>query len=921
MAKKALKGNKPTAGDDILNGSNKNDVINGKGGDDVITGGAGNDTLNGGAGNDVLRGGDGDDNLIGGTGNDRLLGGAGDDTIDATSGNDTVDGGAGDDIVKVKGNFADAVITAVSGGYKIVLGGQTTVIKNVEMVKFSDGIVDADDLIPVTQFVLTSSIDTVNGSVGNDTIKSDGFGISALDTIDGGNGRDSIVVTDQTTNGITLNSDLANVSNVEDLSVTVGGGDVSADVSGWVGLDTVSVNTRDAGWGNDVNLTTGGNVTSITVTGGDEVEISDNGATQALASVTLNKLEDYADIESEALKTLNIAASGDNNVSVWTDTKQALTATITGSKVVDIDANTATSVTASVDKSGQYLGIEADLATSVSVTGAGKLTLNVDAAAATSVSFTAGDESTIVVTDATAATTLTFAGAGSIAVAGTIATTVTAIDASANTGGVTTGALGDDVVFTGGAGKDSIVLGATNKANDMGAGDDTVTLTAALGIGGSVKGGAGTDTLVLTDTVADGAAGSATFTTQVTGFENLKLSNALNGALDVSKLGTFGDITLAAGGSGALNGLGANSTVHLLAGATATFGLANSAGVSDAINVSVEGITGSTSTLTLTGIETLNLKSDDTATVASGMYQNVVNVIDADLKTVVASGDAGLDLNLLGAGAVTSVDTSGITKGAVSVTLGAVAPLTAPATSTITINGGDTATTVVGTAIVDPQVSLNVTTGKGDDLIIGGAGNDTIKAGDGANTVNSGAGNDNITGGAGIDTVDGGAGNDTISGLGGNDVLKGGAGNDSIDGGAGDDIIEGGLGQDALTGGAGKDTFVFNAADSAFNAFDTITDFASGTDKLQLAGVDLADFIFAGNVSGDLSVQAAVADGANVGDDMIRAVFNSANNTLYVDSDSSGTIGAGDLVIKLNGVTSLSFDAAGPFADDFLFAI
>jgi len=64
----------------------------------------------------------------------------------------------------------------------------------------------------------------------------------------------------------------------------------------------------------------------------------------------------------------------------------------------------------------------------------------------------------------------------------------------------------------------------------------------------------------------------------------------------------------------------------------------------------------------------------------------------------------------------------------------------------------------------------------------------------------------------------------SITGGDGNDTLTGAAAKDTIVGGAGADVISGSTGQDTLTGGAGADQFVFNAGDSYYDAFDTITD-------------------------------------------------------------------------------------------------
>ena len=74
------------------------------------------------------------------------------------------------------------------------------------------------------------------------------------------------------------------------------------------------------------------------------------------------------------------------------------------------------------------------------------------------------------------------------------------------------------------------------------------------------------------------------------------------------------------------------------------------------------------------------------------------------------------------------------------------------------------------------------------------------------------------------------------------------AGNDTFVGGSGNDIITGGAGADTLSGGAGADTFVYtsvadSAASTAANTtvtFDTIKDFTTGEDKIDLSAVNTA---------------------------------------------------------------------------------
>jgi Ca2+-binding RTX toxin-like protein len=98
--------NKPTGGDDLLNGTpgadtifglGGNDVILGLGGNDVLDGGTGDDNLDGGSGRDKLKGGKGDDSLTGGAGDDVLIGGPGRDKLNGGKGNDTLIGNGGKD--------------------------------------------------------------------------------------------------------------------------------------------------------------------------------------------------------------------------------------------------------------------------------------------------------------------------------------------------------------------------------------------------------------------------------------------------------------------------------------------------------------------------------------------------------------------------------------------------------------------------------------------------------------------------------------------------------------------------------------------------------------------------------------------------------------------------------------------------------
>jgi Ca2+-binding RTX toxin-like protein len=201
--------------------------------------------------------------------------------------------------------------------------------------------------------------------------------------------------------------------------------------------------------------------------------------------------------------------------------------------------------------------------------------------------------------------------------------------------------------------------------------------------------------------------------------------------------------------------------------------------------------------------------------------------------------------------------------------------------------------------------------GDGNDLINGGMGLDTIDGGIGNDTINCGVANDSVTGGTGFDELHGFDGNDTLGGgdqgdlmFGelGDDVLNGGMGLDTIDGGAGNDTITGGLGGDSLTGGADADTFAFNTPIT--DGIDTITDFLSGTDTIQVSAAG-----YGGGLVANGAVTLVIADSLGSASSGAGGYFILDNSgaglgTLYWDSN--GGSGADAVAITvLTGISSL----------------
>jgi uncharacterized protein YkwD len=171
----------------------------------------------------------------------------------------------------------------------------------------------------------------------------------------------------------------------------------------------------------------------------------------------------------------------------------------------------------------------------------------------------------------------------------------------------------------------------------------------------------------------------------------------------------------------------------------------------------------------------------------------------------------------------------------------------------------------------------------GNDTIDGADGNDTIAAGQGDDVIIGGNGDDVLAGNLGRDTISGGNGNDVVFGGQGNDVIEGGSGSDLLAGDLGDDTLTGGGGFDVLTGGDGRDRFVLEVG----NDLDTITDFLSGTDILQLpAGVNFSDLTFSAT-SGNTLIQTTSGQSIALLQGVSPATISAAN---FVTADEAAPI-------------------------------
>ncbi len=250
----------------------------------------------------------------------------------------------------------------------------------------------------------------------------------------------------------------------------------------------------------------------------------------------------------------------------------------------------------------------------------------------------------------------------------------------------------------------------------------------------------------------------------------------------------------------------------------------------------------------------------------------------------------------------------------------------------------------------------------GNDIITTGAGDDAVYLGDGFYTVDLGAGNDKVYLTTSGSSINGNTGTDeaivrafdgfvdvyidlqfstyfvpskltaqdgmelslqsfekvTIEGNVAATIL-GTSLSDVLVGDAGADVITGRGGADTLTGGSRSDTFVFSSGDTGITeaTADTITDFATGTDKIDVD--DPGTYVEADGTATDTLakfITAANASLTNNSDDIYAMYnFNATGNTLVViDENKTGSVTNGDTLIILTGLST----AGGLDATDFI---
>ncbi|MCE3262036.1 MAG: hypothetical protein K0R43_1115 [Pseudoduganella sp.] len=585
-----------------------------------------------------------------------------------------------------------------------------------------------------TTFTLTTGVDTVTGTINNDTIKAllddkgadpDAHTLTALDTINGGAGNDTLEITAITAATIPTGITLSNVENVTIRSAST----VNANVSTWTGVQNVTV-TEAAG--------------AVTLTAAAATNI--NAALAVNAGNANTTIDGGKDIVVSQTKVDNTA----DDIIIGGTTAAAGTVTVTSTGVaaahgtnvtmgdVVVTGGTTISVTQAATESNAGLTVGAAATHtqgSVTITGnASTTTVTSKQTAAISARAGIADVAEVVETASvkfsamTAGQTLTAAG-----ITFTAAKNLTAAEVAAAFSKFIEGTLpveGD--TQGGGLSTNGTYTGEISGWTSAAANGDTVVFTSTVGG-------------VVTDLSFTGTA-TAPVVTTTQGVDEDGQAARLGVAVGVV---TIND---AAGSIKTITVDGYATTSSVTGGAVLdTLNLSNAAGgvtmtVADtaatlALNLEKVGSSSSDAVLTLTAAPTtLNVKSTgsnyvnlvaaatETLNVSgTGTFDANASTVSA-LKTVKVSGTAGLNLGSVAVGTLTSVDTTGTTG-----------------TTTVTVNG--TQATVTGGAGVE---RVTVSTTAVQKAISLGAGNDSVTLASGTTSI---ATEGSIAGGEGTDTL------------------------------------------------------------------------------------------------------------------------------------------------------------------------
>jgi len=418
------------------------------------------------------------------------------------------------------------------------------------------------------------------------------------------------------------------------------------------------------------------------------VTVTDSSAT--VASVTLTNFGNST-VTSDALTSLSLT-----NASATGNKDGTVTVTNTKATTLDLTVNAGKGGIGTVDLGSTYTTLK------VHTSGSDSTLDRLTAGGVTSLTIDGTNQLKLSANTLTNLKTVAVSGSASVNANLSASSSLTSVDASASTGNNSV-TIGNGVTFAGGSGNDSLTVGAAPTA--------------------AISGGAGTDTLTLN--FAGGAGYASWQNVYTSGFETLGLGASGSGTYDAT-----GFTALTLGGVTAdvvFTNVAAGATLALTAnpGFNTTYTLKDATGSSDAltVNASHNGGTFTGGTVTASGIESVTLNINDTASNAkAGGNSASITLSDAAATKIVVTGNDNITLTSSNT-AVTSVDASAVTGSFTYTAAGTVA-------ETVKAGAGNS------------SLTASTLTGIIADTLIGGKGNDTLTANAGADTLTGGAGSD-----------------------------------------------------------------------------------------------------------------------------------------------------------------------------------
>lgn len=809
----------------------------------------------------------------------------------------------------------------------------TTTIEGVEKVNFNwdafgTATVDATNIKGVTGGSDITVSSSKTGFLGDVTINSTGAnnvtaGTGAVGTLTL-NGVTGSTVTGGaaktvTVNGTAATTDTATVTGgasttsitttaTENVTVNAGAATTTVSVSDY------NVATVDAGKATSITLSGASATSSATVSVGGNTSVTNGAGKLSLgvvegATVTLDDIGEDLTVTGTGDATLKMTSAGLNNETIVNSrTDGKLTIDVT-SAVATLDVTKAQAdiiklgvagTTVVTTNTGRTFQVDADLGTGGFTVGGTATTDTINTtftkSQGTSTTFTGIETVNIVAaaaqaTGAATNTDLTFnslvASGNKINLSGTNDVAVTSLnakslDASGLNGLLTvTTATTTDVSISGSQGKNDVTFDTTaagSKATFVGqSADDTVKFgTLAADAQATAVTGAGNDSITADVTTLNGGSlvvesGAGNDTVTLTGDADTKGNIVLqfgegNDTLKVAATTNFTGANLTVGGMEKLD-VGAH-TVTVNASQFAQFGAFELAGATN--GSLVVDASASTDAVTINGANaSLNFGTAAKFSVIGGSGNDTITgTIGADTL------NGGGNVAVTAVSEVQTLDVTGTATGQVTFLGHNVATSASSDTAELTIDKivADSANVIATWNAANPTREINsITKVDADTLQITYANTE----GDVANL--------NTASSAGIDFA---ASTETTKGV--------------------EAVAAAAFSADTFTGGAGADTFVIGTAGAATaSVADVITDFVSGTDKIDFQAFDIA-----GTNTNYQEATAAVADFA-AAKTAADAVFNADTTVLYsaqqVGADTyvfaaAGASTAAEHVVKLTGV-------------------